>query len=98
MDIVVPHSSKKLRQLWHEYVQQVIDYESTEPLSLYCADLVNTMMGKKLSIRNHNTDLRSALSVFCDLRSAMSVCYRSYIGYIEALPIGKIRSCPNLDR
>lgn len=45
VDIVVPHSSEKLRNIWNEYVNKLIDVELGESKSSICASVVNELMG-----------------------------------------------------
>ena len=45
IDIMTPHSPQNLRKLWQNYVEKVTDYESYSPTSIYCAEMVNWMMG-----------------------------------------------------
>lgn len=47
VDTMVPHSSKNLRSLWEEYIKELVESEFAEPRSIYCAGLVNEMMGRQ---------------------------------------------------
>lgn len=45
VDMVVPQSSKKLRDIWETYVYKMLQVEVREPRSLECASNVNEIMG-----------------------------------------------------
>lgn len=45
VDMVVPLSSKRLRDIWDSYVNRVLQVEVHEPKSLECASDVNELMG-----------------------------------------------------
>ncbi|XP_012536984.1 endothelin-converting enzyme homolog [Monomorium pharaonis] len=49
VDIVVPHSSNKLRNIWNDYVNKLIDVEVGESKSLNCVSVVNELMGMAVS-------------------------------------------------
>ncbi|XP_011694641.1 PREDICTED: endothelin-converting enzyme-like 1 [Wasmannia auropunctata] len=49
VDIVVPHSSEKLRNIWYEYVSELMDIEVGEPHSMICATIANDLMGMAVS-------------------------------------------------
>lgn len=46
VDIIVPHSSEKLRQTWSNYLHSLMDVETVTSQSLYCAEAVNQLMGQ----------------------------------------------------
>ncbi|XP_012063295.1 PREDICTED: phosphate-regulating neutral endopeptidase [Atta cephalotes] len=50
VDIVVPHASEKLRDIWNKYVSKVTDVEVVgESKSLFCGSVVNKLMGMAVS-------------------------------------------------
>ncbi|KAL2723788.1 endothelin-converting enzyme isoform X3, partial [Vespula maculifrons] len=49
VDIVVPHSSEKLRQTWSNYLHSLMNVETVTSQSLYCAEAVNQLMGMAVS-------------------------------------------------
>ncbi|KAH0553572.1 endothelin-converting enzyme homolog [Cotesia glomerata] len=50
VDLVVPYSSRNLRNIWYDYIDNLLDVEvSYDPPSLYCAGVVNDMMGMAVS-------------------------------------------------
>ncbi|XP_063976549.1 neprilysin-11-like isoform X2 [Diachasmimorpha longicaudata] len=49
VDLVAPHSSNNLRNIWSEYIDKLISIENSEPRSIHCADVVNYMMGMAVS-------------------------------------------------
>ncbi|KAG5316370.1 ECE1 enzyme, partial [Acromyrmex insinuator] len=50
VDIVVPHASEKLRDIWNKYVSKVTDVEVVgESKSLFCGSIVNKLMGMAVS-------------------------------------------------
>ncbi|KYN01734.1 Endothelin-converting enzyme 1 [Cyphomyrmex costatus] len=50
VDLVVPHSTERLRDIWNKYVRKVTDVEVIgESKSLVCASVVNKLMGMAVS-------------------------------------------------
>ncbi|KAG5331816.1 ECE1 enzyme, partial [Acromyrmex charruanus] len=50
VDIVVPHASEKLRDIWNKYVSKVTEVEVVgESKSLFCGSIVNKLMGMAVS-------------------------------------------------
>ncbi|XP_033208414.1 endothelin-converting enzyme homolog [Belonocnema kinseyi] len=49
VDIVTPYSSKDLRKVWSNYLDEIMQVEIGEPRSLNCAKAVNELMGMAVS-------------------------------------------------
>ncbi|XP_018348691.1 PREDICTED: neprilysin-11-like [Trachymyrmex septentrionalis] len=50
VDIIVPHASERLRDIWNKYVSKVTDVKVVgESKSLFCGALVNKLMGMAVS-------------------------------------------------
>ncbi|XP_025157578.1 neprilysin-11 isoform X2 [Harpegnathos saltator] len=75
VDMVVPHCSEKLRNVWMTYVHKVTDIEVAESKSLCCASDVNQLMGIAVSRlfidpTFHNNKARKVFEMLEDIREA----------------------------
>ncbi|KAL6254536.1 hypothetical protein P5V15_014589 [Pogonomyrmex californicus] len=77
VDMVVPHSSEKLRHIWYEYVNKLTDVEGGVSQSLICASVVNELMGMAVSRlfvdpTFHSSEGNKVLEMLEDIREAFA--------------------------
>ncbi|XP_071644793.1 endothelin-converting enzyme homolog isoform X2 [Temnothorax longispinosus] len=77
VDIVAPHCSEKLRNIWNEYVNKLIEVEVAESKSLHCASVANELMGMAVSWlfvdpTFHNNKVNKVLEMLEDIREAFA--------------------------
>ncbi|KAM0727351.1 Neprilysin-1 [Formica fusca] len=77
VDIVVPHSSEKLRDIWVTYVNKVMQVEVSESKSLHCASTVNGLMGMAVSWlfvdpTFHSNNAHKVMEMLEDIRKAFA--------------------------
>ncbi|XP_012215455.1 endothelin-converting enzyme homolog isoform X2 [Linepithema humile] len=77
VDMVVPVSSKKLRETWNVYVNKILQVEIREPRSLECASDVNEMMGMAVSWlfvdqKFHNNKAYKVMEMLEDIKEAFA--------------------------
>ncbi|KAL0121382.1 hypothetical protein PUN28_006713 [Cardiocondyla obscurior] len=77
VDIVAPHSSEKLRNIWNEYVNKLTEVEIGESKSLVCASVVNELMGMAVSWlfvdpTFHNNKVNKVVEMLEDIREAFA--------------------------
>ncbi|XP_011870542.1 PREDICTED: neprilysin-11-like, partial [Vollenhovia emeryi] len=77
VNIVVPHSSNKLKEIWNEYVNELTDVEVGKSQSLLCTSVVNKLMGMAVSRLYvdptfHNKKANEVLEMLDDIKEAFA--------------------------
>lgn len=78
VDVVVPHSSEKLRNIWSTYVNKLLQVEIRESISVHCASNVNELMGMAASWlfvdpTFHNNKARKVMEMWENIREAFAL-------------------------
>ncbi|XP_025262790.1 endothelin-converting enzyme homolog isoform X2 [Camponotus floridanus] len=78
VDVVVPHSSEKLRNIWITYVNKLMQLEIGESKSVHCASIVNQLMGMAVSWlfvdpTFHSNKAREVMEMLENIREAFAL-------------------------